>query len=288
MKIAIASGKGGTGKTTLSVNLASFLAEQQEVVLADLDVEEPNSGLFIRADLIHEEDTYKMVPDWIEDSCTFCGECQKVCNFHAVIQLGEMIMVFPELCHACYACSELCPADALPMIPKKMGKLKHFRKHNLHFIESRLDIGEEQAVPLIKQTHQYISRQLNGNDILIYDAPPGSSCPVIEATKDADYVILVTEPTPFGLHDMKLAVETMKELKKEIGVVINRDGIGNNDVWEYCEKEQIPVLAKIPNDRRIAEMYAQGQLLYQEVPEFRLAITEISNQIMTLKEKCFS
>jgi MinD superfamily P-loop ATPase len=197
-------------------------------------------------------------------------------------------MVFPELCHACYACSELCPADALPMIPKKMGKLKHFRKHNLHFIESRLDIGEEQAVPLIKQTHQYISRQLNGNDILIYDAPPGSSCPVIEATKDADYVILVTEPTPFGLHDMKLAVETMKELKKEIGVVINRDGIGNNDVWEYCEKEQIPVLAKIPNDRRIAEMYAQGQLLYQEVPEFRLAITEISNQIMTLKEKCFS
>jgi len=288
MKIAIASGKGGTGKTTLSVNLASFLAEQKQVVLADLDVEEPNSGLFIQADLIHEENTYKMVPEWMEDQCTLCGVCQKVCNFHAVIQLGKMIMVFPELCHACYACSELCPADALPMIPKKMGKLKHFQKDNLNFIESRLDIGEEQAVPLIKQTQQYISRQLNGNDIQIYDSPPGTSCPVIESTKDADYVILVTEPTPFGLHDLKLAVETMRELKKEMGVVINRDGIGNNDVWKYCEKEQIPVLAKIPNDRRIAEMYAQGQLIYQEVPEFRQALKDIATQIMFLKEKSFS
>ena len=288
MKIAIASGKGGTGKTTLSVNLASFLAEQKQVVLADLDVEEPNSGLFIQADLIHEENTYKMVPEWMEDQCTLCGVCQKVCNFHAVIQLDKMIMVFPELCHACYACSELCPSDALPMIRKKMGKLKYFRKDNLNFIESRLDIGEEQAVPLIKQTQQYISKQLNGIDIHIYDSPPGTSCPVIEATKDVDYVILVTEPTPFGLHDLKLAVETMRELKKEMGVVINRDGIGNNDVWKYCEKEQIPVLAKIPNDRRIAEMYAQGQLIYQEVPEFRQALKDISTQIMFLKEKSFS
>ena len=288
MKIAIASGKGGTGKTTLSVNLASFLAEQKQVVLADLDVEEPNSGLFIQADLIHEENTYKMVPEWMEDQCTLCGECQKVCNFHAIIQLGKMIMVFPELCHACYACSELCPADALPMIPKKLGKLKHFRKNQLNFIESRLDIGEEQAVPLIKQTQQYISRQLNGNDIQIYDSPPGTSCPVIEATKDADYVILVTEPTPFGLHDLKLAVETMRELKKEMGVVINRDGIGNTDVWEYCKKEQITVLAKIPNDRRIAEMYAKGELIYKKVPEFKLALEEITSRIMVLKENCCS
>lgn len=288
MKIAIASGKGGTGKTTLSVNLASFLAEQQEVILTDLDVEEPNSGLFIHAYLTHEEDTYKMVPDWLEDQCTLCGDCQKVCNFHAVIQLGKMIMVFPELCHACYACSELCPADALPMIPKKMGKLKHFQKNKLHFIESRLDLGEEQAVPLIKQTQQYINTQFNGNTIQIYDSPPGTSCPVIEATKDAGYVILVTEPTPFGLHDLKLAVETMRALKKEMGVVINRDGIGNDAVWKYCKKEQIPVLAKIPNDRRIAELYAQGKLIYQEVPEFSLALKEISKQIISIKEKSFS
>lgn len=282
MKIAIASGKGGTGKTTLSTNLALLLAENQEVVLVDLDVEEPNSGLFIRADLIHEEDTFKMVPDWVEDQCTFCGECQKVCNFHAVIQLGKMIMVFPELCHACYACSELCPADALPMIPKKMGKLKHFKKDHLQFIESRLDIGEEQAVPLIKHTQDYVNKQFENKIIRIYDSPPGTSCPVIEASKDADYVILVTEPTPFGLHDLKLAIETMNALNRNFGVVINRNGIGNNDVLQYCSEHQIQVLAKIPNSRRIAELYAQGKLVYQEVAEFRRELEKISTYIQSL------
>lgn len=282
MKIAIASGKGGTGKTTLSTNLALLLAENQQVVLVDLDVEEPNSGLFIRADLIHEEDTFKMVPDWVEDQCTFCGECQKVCNFHAVIQLGKMIMVFPELCHACYACSELCPADALPMIPKKMGKLKHFKKDHLQFIESRLDIGEEQAVPLIKHTQDYVNKQFENKIIRIYDSPPGTSCPVIEASKDADYVILVTEPTPFGLHDLKLAIETMNALNRNFGVVINRNGIGNNDVLQYCSEHQIQVLAKIPNSRRIAELYAQGKLVYQEVAEFHRELEKISTYIQSL------
>ena len=175
MKIAIASGKGGTGKTTLSTNLASFLAEEDEVVLTDLDVEEPNSGLFIKADLVHEEDKFKMVPEWKEDECILCGNCQKVCNFHAVIQLGEMIMVFPELCHGCYACSELCPTSSLPMIPKKMGGLKHFQKGNLSFIESRLDIGEEQAVPLIAQTISYVEEHFNNEVIMVVVRPSGCS-----------------------------------------------------------------------------------------------------------------
>lgn len=287
-KIAIASGKGGTGKTTLSTNLASFLAEEHQVVLVDLDVEEPNSGLFIKAELVHEEDKFKMVPDWIEDKCTFCGICQKVCNFHAVIQMGKIIMVFPELCHGCYACSELCPTEALPMIPKKMGELRHFKNENLHFVESRLDIGEEQAVPLIKQTQKYISHQFNDEFIKLYDAPPGTSCPVIESTKNADYVILITEPTPFGLHDLKLAVETMKELKKEFGVVVNRFGIGNDAVIKYCEDEHIEVLAKIPNNRRIAELYSQGKLIYKEIPEVRKALENIAVQLNLLKEKSLS
>lgn len=275
MKIAIASGKGGTGKTTLSTNLASYIAEKNDVVLTDLDVEEPNSGLFIKADLVHEEDKFKMVPEWMEKKCTLCGICQKVCNFNAVIQLGKMIMVFPELCHSCYACSELCPESTLPMIPKKMGNLRHFRKNNLHFIESRLDIGEEQAVPLIKQTQEYIDSHFSNNVIRIYDSPPGTSCPVIEATKDADFVILVTEPTPFGLHDLKLAVETMKELKKNFGVVVNRDGIGNDDVIKYCIEERIPLLAKIPNSRRIAEIYSKGNLIYKEIPEIQRELEKI-------------
>ena len=149
MKIAIASGKGGTGKTTLATNLATYLAEEVEIGLVDLDVEEPNSGLFIKGELVHEEDKYKMIPEWKQDQCTLCGLCQEVCNFHAVIQLIDQIMLFSELCHSCYACSELCPTSALPMVPQKMGEMKHYRNANLSFVESRLDIGQEQAVPLM-------------------------------------------------------------------------------------------------------------------------------------------
>lgn len=285
MKIAIASGKGGTGKTTLSTNLAAFLAHEQKVVLTDLDVEEPNCGLFIRGELVREEEKFKMIPDWIESKCTYCGICSDVCNFHAVIQLGEMIMVFPELCHSCYACSELCPEQALPMKRKKMGELRHFRNDNLHFVESRLDIGEEQAVPLIRQTGRYVDEHFDENHLKIYDAPPGTSCPVMEATKNADYVILVTEPTPFGLHDLKLAVETMREMKKAFGVVVNRVGIGNDDLLHYCEKEQIPVIDTIPNNRRIAELYSTGELVYQHVPEARIALEKISAHLHAIMER---
>ncbi len=282
MKIAIASGKGGTGKTTLSVNLATFLSETHEVVLTDLDVEEPNSGLFFEGLLVHREDKFKMIPEWVEARCSLCGDCQKNCNFHAVIQLGPMIMVFPELCHSCYACSELCPEEALPMVPYKMGELKHFRKGNLSFIESRLVIGEEQAVPLIAQTNKYIDERFTGDAIKIYDAPPGTSCPVIEATKNADFVILVTEPTPFGLHDLRLAVETMKELNKEFGVVVNRYGTGNDEVLAYCNEENIPVIAKIPNSSAIAILYSKGRLIYPEVPDFKKQLEKVKQYIFDI------
>ena len=280
MKIAIASGKGGTGKTTLSTNLAAYLSEHEEVVLCDLDVEEPNSGLFIKGNLVHKQDMYKMIPEWNENDCKLCGNCQKVCNFHAIIQLGPTIMVFPELCHSCYACSELCPTSSLPMVPKKMGELVHYQKDNLSFIESKLVIGEEQAVPLIAQTQKYIDDNFQNNIIRLFDSPPGTSCPVIEATKDADVVILVTEPTPFGLHDLKLAVETMRELNKKMAVVVNRYGIGNDDVIDYCNSEKIPLLAKIPNSRKIAEVYSSGNLVYMEFPEVKQQLKKVRNFIM--------
>lgn len=284
LKIAIASGKGGTGKTTLSTNLAAFMAEQEEVVLVDLDVEEPDSGLFFTGELIHEEQNFKMIPRWDESKCTLCGICQKVCNYHAVIQLGPSILVFPELCHSCYACSELCPTDALPMISKKAGTLRDYQVGNLHFIEGRLDIGEEQAVPILSKTKKYSAGKYGHVHIAIFDSPPGTSCPVIEAAKDVDFVILVTEPTPFGLHDLTLAVETMQALKKPFGVVVNRYGIGNDAVIQYCQRENIPILAKIPNSRKIAELYSSGKLIYQEIPEVKASLTSIRDFLLKRAE----
>lgn len=268
MKIAVASGKGGTGKTMLSANLAAWISMHQEVLLVDLDVEEPNAGLFIHADPVSQEIKYKMIPGWDEEKCTLCNICQRVCNFNAIIRLGDSIFVFPELCHGCYACSELCPAKALPMRQKRMGLLTRYKKGNLSFVESRLDIGEEQAVPLIRQTKKYVDEHFS-DVVTIFDSPPGTSCPVIEATKDADFIILVTEPTPFGLNDLKLAVETLQQVNGRFGVVVNRYGIGNDDVLKYCEENGIPVIAKIPFDRKIAALYSEGCLVFEEIQEMK-------------------
>ena len=166
------------------------------------------------------------------------------------------------------------------MIPQKMGQLSHYKMGKLDFVESRIDVGEEQAVPLIAQTIAYVDQHFPKADYKIFDSPPGTSCPVIEATQDSDFVILVTEPTPFGLHDLKLTVETMRSLKKAFGVVINRHGIGNNDVVAYCQNENIPLLAKIPNMRRIAELYSQGEILFTQIPEMKQALQEIENYLL--------
>lgn len=290
MKIAIASGKGGTGKTTVSVNLSSLIAElnpNKNIILTDLDVEEPNSGLFLEGNLLNEEIKYRKVPVWQEENCIHCGKCKSVCNFNAIAQLPKMILVFNELCHSCYACSELCPMEALPMQDKRMGVLKHSQiSSNLHFVEGKLDVGQESAVPLISQTKNYAKDKFQENSIFIYDAPPGASCPVIEAVKDVDFVILVTEPTPFGLHDLKLAIGTMQKMNHNIGVIINRSGIGNNDVENYCIDNNIQLIGKVPNMRQAAELYSEGKLLYKEIPEIKNELIKIFENIknITLKQ----
>ncbi|HDP75179.1 MAG TPA: ATPase [Bacteroidales bacterium] len=275
MKIAIASGKGGTGKTLLSTNLAAFLSERESTLLVDLDVEEPNDLLFIKGNKVHAEEQYKMIPQWNESKCTLCGECTKNCKYHAIVQMGNFIAVFKELCHSCYACSELCPTGALPMQPHKMGETTEYTSSNLNFIESRLIVGEEQAVPLIHKTHKLVNEKFTNTKFQIFDCPPGTSCPVVAATENADFVILVTEPTPFGLHDLKLAVETMRKLEKRFGVVINRFGIGNNDVENYCQKEQIDIITKIPFDNEVAKYYSNGDLVYNKVDSMRNSLNEI-------------
>lgn len=280
MKIAIASGKGGTGKTFLATNLSAMLALQRQVFLVDLDVEEPNSGLFFHGKITHEEICDKMIPVWDSSKCTSCGQCQQVCNFNAIVKLLDDIIIFPELCHSCYACSELCPESALPMHGQRMGSLKTIKQPNLTFIESRLDIGQEQAVPLISQTFSFIEKQFNEDSIYILDAPPGTSCPLIEVSLEANLVILVTEPTPFGFHDLKLSVETMRLLKRDFAVVINRCDIGNDEVEKYCNDQEIPLIAKIPNKRRAAELYSTGKLVYQEIPEIRSEIQKVLDYIL--------
>lgn len=283
MKIAIASGKGGTGKTTLATNLTYLISQKCSVVLADLDVEEPNSKFFIKGKKITEKKVLKMIPEWDKDSCILCGKCQKVCRFNAVIKLWEEVLIFNKLCHSCYACSELCPQNALPMESYEIGEISQFRHNNLHFVEGKLNVGEEQAVPLIAETIEYVSNQFPNDMLRIFDSPPGTSCPVIEATKDADYIILVTEPTPFGLHDLTLAVDVMRELNKNFGVVINRYGIGNEDVITYCKREKIPLLGIIPNMKQAAEAYAKGELLSVAIPEIRTAIATIIRNLKVCK-----
>lgn len=261
-----------------------YMAEAEPVVLVDLDVEEPNSGLFLTGELYHQELKYKMIPHWEKETCSLRGDCQAVCNFNAILKIGKRVMVFPELCHGCYACSELCPTASLPMQPKQMGELRHIKTGDLDFVESRLMISEEQAVPLIRQTVDYVEEKFSAAIVKIFDSPPGTSCPVIEATRRADLVILVTEPTPFGLHDLQLAVETVRQLGKEFVVVLNRHGIGDDQVERYCDAQNILLAARIPNNRHIAEACAAGKLLYRDIPEVAAAVDTIARLIRSRNE----
>jgi MinD superfamily P-loop ATPase len=282
MKIAIASGKGGTGKTTLATNLAVSFSAERHTILADMDVEEPNSGLFIKGPRVKRETMYRDVPEWDEDLCTLCGECTANCNFNALVRIASRIIVFPNLCHSCFACSELCPAGALPMSKMKIGTLTQKEWGKLTFIESHLDVGQEKTVPLISKTLAYIDKLNSKADIVILDSPPGASCPVIEVVKDSDYVILVTEPTPFGLNDLRIAVDTVRLLKVPFGVVINRDGIGNNEVAEYCKSENVRIIASIPDSREIAELYSRGELSCNVNQEFESGLNKIKEFINLL------
>lgn len=281
-RVAIASGKGGTGKTTLAVNLAHYLAKKHDTLLVDLDVEEPNCHIFIKGKPRQKETAKRMVPGWDIKSCSMCGKCVTWCRFNSLIRLGNTILVLPELCHGCHLCSELCPDAALPMQAFPLGTMSWIKDGALDFIEARLQIGVEQASPLIGQTLNYVDTHFAGKEFQLLDSPPGTSCSMIAATKTADFALLVTEPTPFGLHDLSLAVETLRQLKIPIAVIINRSGANDGIIEEYCSSEDIPLWSKIPHLRRIAGLYSEGQLLYEQVPELRASLDQIIAQLEEL------
>lgn len=283
-KIAVASGKGGTGKTTIATNLSHYLAQSQPILLADMDVEEPDSHIFMKGDLLQKKKLYKEVPTLIEGRCNSCGICKEVCAFNAITLLGKQVIFFNELCHSCYACVELCPQEAIEMKLQFLGDLTHIKDDNLVFLEGRLEIGQEQAVPLIKQSFSYINENIQA-EIGIIDAPPGSSCPVVETVQNCDYVILVTEPSPFGLNDLRIAVETVQLLKKDFFIVINKDDGEDNIIKDYCRKENHEIVAAIPEKQSIAERYSRGSLIYQDDEEFKAEIVKIGDKIASLMKE---
>lgn len=272
MIISIASGKGGTGKTTIATNLALSLGKVQVI---DCDVEEPNANIFFNAEIKEREDVTVEIPEINKEKCDYCGKCSEFCAYNALAVVPSDVLVFPELCHSCGGCEIVCPQNAINWKEKPVGKIEHGVTNGVDFYHGLLNVGEIQAVPVIKALKKKIGKEGN----VIIDAPPGTSCPVIESINGSDYCILVTEPTPFGLHDLKLAIAVVRHLYIPFGVIINRDGVGDKKVEMYCQKEKIPILMKIPHSEEIANLYSVGIPFVKKLPGWHERFTELFRRI---------
>jgi len=275
MIISVASGKGGTGKTLVSTNLALSLKDSHKVMLLDCDVEEPNAHVFLKPALTGSEVVFIPVPKIDEEKCTRCGKCAEVCAYNAIAVLGDHVLTFSQLCHGCGACGYLCPEKAISEEPREMGVVEWGQADGLEFVHGKLTVGEAMAPPIIRKVKEYF----NSDGVVIVDVPPGTSCPVVEAIKDSDFCILVTEPTPFGLNDLVLAVETVRELNIPCGIVLNRAGVGDAGVEEYCQKESIPILLTIPLDTEIARLYSKGVPLVEGMPQWKDSFVQLFDRI---------
>lgn len=283
MIISIASGKGGTGKTTIAVNLAKATGDGAQ--LLDCDVEEPNAHLFLKPRFDKTERITLPVPAVDEEKCTRCGTCDDICQFKAIAVIGgDIIMTFPELCHGCGGCMALCPENAITETGRELGDLEIGVSGNVQFVHGRLRVGEAMAPPLIRAVREQAA---DTGALVIIDAPPGTSCPVVASIKETDFVLLVTEATPFGLNDLKLAVETVKILGIPCGLVINRSDLGDSGVFDYAQQENIPILMEIPFSREWAQTYSRGDLIVEAFPEWKdafLKMLDTIKKIVTSKQ----
>lgn len=294
MTVAVASGKGGTGKTTVSTNLAETAAARGlDVELLDTDVEEPNCHIFVSPQFESSQEVTVQVPAVDESKCIGCGACAEICQFSAIAMAGEVPVTFPDLCHSCTGCWRVCPTGAITPRERAVGMLDRGRAANpgatanpgaatgsaaaaIAFVQGSLKVGESVSSPVI---HAVLGERGQA-ELSVIDAPPGTACPVVEATHEADYIILVTEPTPFGLNDLELAVEMVRKLGVPFGVVINRADVGDAGVREYCRREGIEVLLELPDDRRVAEAYSRGELATRAVPELRARYEELITTVL--------
>ncbi len=274
MIIAIASGKGGTGKTTVSLALAESL--EREVLFLDADVEEPNAHLFLRPDLEEKEPVYRMIPEIDEEKCNFCGKCKEICRFNAISVFPGTILCFPELCHGCYGCLEVCQEGAITEGKTLLGQLRAGRAGRIYLAYGVLEIGEAMASPLIKELKR---RYLKDDRPVLIDCPPGTACPVLTAVRGADYCLLVTEPTPFGLHDLRQAVSAVKALGVKAGVILNRAGKPYQPLLDYLDQEKLPLLMEIPFSTEVAVAYARGEGLLQAMPHLKAQFKELWSRL---------
>jgi len=278
MVISVASGKGGTGKTLVATSLALSLKNRYRVQMLDCDVEEPNTHIFLKPVITSSEAVCIPVPSVDEARCTYCGRCAEVCAYNAIAVLGEHVLTFPQLCHGCGACSYLCPEGAIREEARETGIVDSGWSDGVDFVQGKLTVGEAMPTPVIRKVKEHTTR----DGIIIIDVSPGTSCPVVESIKDSSFCLLVTEPTPFGLNDLVLAVETVRELKIPCGVVINRAGTGDNKIQEYCTKANIPVLLAIPLDTSIAQLYSRGITLVEGMPQWKDSFVELFDSIQEI------
>jgi MinD superfamily P-loop ATPase len=273
MTIAVASGKGGTGKTTLAVALARVVTD--EVTFLDCDVEEPNAALFLRVPFTQEEAVTLPVPEIDKEKCTACGECSRLCRYNALVTTPSGTTVFPELCHSCGGCALVCPAGAIREVPRMIGRIKSGRAGRLTLVEGELEIGRALVPPLIRA----VRRRGGEKGLTIIDCPPGTSCPLVAAASGADHVLLVTEPTAFGLHDLSLAVASLRELALPHSVIINRAGMGDDRVEEWCREAGVPVLFRIPFSRTAAVASSRGEGVLEHIPGLRDLLTALPERL---------